>query len=520
VLFVPFLALSAGGCVFVTRVSIPTNNPPSATGASESPTVSGDGRLVAFASAADNLVSSDTNLATDAFVRDLKAGSTVIASMGKGPIVTQTNEASHDAVVSGDGRFVAFDSVASNVVANDTNNAEDVFVRDLKTGTNDRVSVDSYEGELNQDSLAPSISDDGRYVAFETSASAELLDSNGLNDIYLRDRLAGSTTLISAPTGPIRTAANDASFDPAISGDGTHIVFTSLATNLISGDTNAKTDVYELDLTTDTITRVSVAAGSGQLNGNSGLPAVSTDGRYVAFASDATNAVAGDTNGVRDVFVRDTVAGTTERVSVSSTGTEANGTSQGPTISGDGRFVGFESTAGNLVSDDTNGVSDIFVRDRLSGVTLRESTTQNLGQADGASTSPSLARDGRTIAFLSLATNLDPNQPDTDGQADVYAHATRPPTVTSVAPASTARNNSVPYTITGDGFLSSPNPIIVGPNGTTFTISTVSNTTITGMLTVSGSASTGTQSVIVGNAGTGPGTIAGATGTCKCFTVT
>jgi Tol biopolymer transport system component len=520
VLFAPLLAFSAGGCVFLTRVSIPTNNPPSATGASESPSVSGDGRLVAFASAADNLVSSDTNLATDAFVRDLKAGSTAIASMGKGPIVTQANEASHDAVVSGDGRFVAFDSVASNLVANDTNSVEDVFVRDLKTRTNDRVSVDSYEGELTQDSLAPSISDDGRYVAFETTASADIIDGNGVNDIYLRDRLAGTTTLVSATTGLIITQADDASFDPAISGDGTHIVFTSLATNLVTGDTNAKTDVFELDLTTDTLTRVSVATGGGQLNGNSGLPSVSTDGRYVAFASDATNAVAGDTNGTRDIFVRDTVGGATERVSVSSSGTEASGTSQSPTISGDGRFVGFESTAGNLVGDDTNGVSDVFVRDRLSGVTLRESTTKNLGQADGASTSPSISRDGRTIVFLSLATNLDPNQPDTDGQPDVYARATRPPTVTSVFPASAARNTTVPYTIIGDGFLTNPNPIIVGPNGTTFTVSTVSNTSITGMLTVSGSAGTGTQSVIVGNPGTGPGQAAGATGTCKCFTVT
>ena len=275
--------------------------------------MSGDGRLVAFASAADNLVSSDTNGATDAFVRDLKAGSTGIASMGKGPIVTQANEASHDAVVSGDGRFVAFDSVASNLVADDTNNAEDVFVRDLKSGTNDLVSVDSYEGQLTADSLVPSISDDGRYVAFETTASTDLIDANGLSDIYLRDRLAGTTTLVSVNTSSLITAGDGPSFDPAISGDGTHVVFTSSATNLVSGDTNGKTDVFELDLTTNTLTRVSVATGGGQLNGNSALPAVSTDGRYVAFASDATNAIPGDTNGARDIFVRDTVAGTTER---------------------------------------------------------------------------------------------------------------------------------------------------------------------------------------------------------------
>src|SRR5262249_26089983 len=150
------------------------------------------------------------------------------------------------------------------------------------------------------------------------------------------DRLAGTTTLVSAPTGQIVTAGDGASFAPRISGDGTHIVFSSLATNLVSGDTNGKADVFELDLTNNTLTRVSIANGGGQLNGNSGLPSVSEDGRYVAFSSDATNAVAGDTNGARDVFVRDTVAGTTERLSVSSSGTQSNGTSQGPTISGDG----------------------------------------------------------------------------------------------------------------------------------------------------------------------------------------
>ena len=124
------------------------------------------------------------------------------------------------------------------------------------------------------------------------------------------------------------------------------------------------------------------------------------------------------------------------------------------------------------------------------------------------------------MAFLSLATNLDPNHPDNDGQADVYVRATRPPTVTSVTPGTVARNTTLGYTITGDGFLTDPNPIVVGPNGTTFTISTVTNTAITGTLTVSGSTPTGTESVTVGNVGTGPGTTAGATGTCTCLKVT
>jgi Tol biopolymer transport system component len=519
-LLAPLLAFSAGGCVYLTRVSIPTNTPPVATGSSEAPSVSSDGRLVAFASAADDLVSSDTNLASDAFVRDLKAGATTIASMGKGPIVIQANESSHDAVVSGNGRFVAFDSVATNLVASDTNNAEDVFVRDLQTRTNDLVSVDSYEGQLSEDSLAPSISDDGRFVSFETNTGIDPFDTNGLSDIYLRDRLAGTTTLVSIATSGLISSPDGASYDSALSGDGTHIVFTSTSNNLVTGDTNGKADVFELDLTTNVLTRVSVATGGGQLDGNSALPAVSEDGRYVAFSSDATNAVTGDTNGARDVFVRDTVAGTTERVSISSAGTQGNGTSQAPTISGDGRFVGFESTASNLVSDDTNGVSDVFVRDRLSNVTIRESTMANLGQANGASTSASLSSDGRTIAFLSLATNLDPNNPDNDTQADVYVRATRPPTVTTVTPGSVARNATVGYTITGDGFLTNPNPIVVGPNGTTFTITNVTNTSITGTLTVSGSTPTGTQSVIVGNPGTGPGTTAGASGMCTCLNIT
>jgi hypothetical protein len=324
---------------------------------------------------------------------------------------------------------------------------------------------------------------------------------------------------VSVSTSPFYTIGDDASFDPAISSDGTHIVYTSRANNLVSGDTNAKADVFEFDLGASTTTRVSLASGGTQLNGDSGLPSLSSDGHLVAFASDATNAVAIDSNGVRDVFVRDTSAGTTQRVSVSTASTQGSATSEAPTISGDGRFVGFESDASNLVSSDTNGVRDVFVRDRMSSATLRASTTQQLAQANGASTTASLSRDGRTIGFSSLATNIDPNIADTNGFADVYVRATRPPTVTSFTPLNLTRGTSVAFTLTGDGFLTGPNPMLGGPAQVTFTIATVTNTTITGTVTVGASAATGPQNLVVGNPGTGAGQLTGAAAECLCFRV-
>jgi Tol biopolymer transport system component len=516
------LALSTSGCAFIARVSVTDATPPDANGDSLHATVSADGRYEAFSSTATNLVAGDTNGFEDVFERDLLTGTTTLVSIGRsGNFVVPADGASTNPSISADGRFVAFESDADNLVANDTNGVRDVFVADMKTHTMDRVSVDSYEGQFTGESITPSISDDGRYIAFASTDNDDILDINGTFDVFVRDRLAGTTEYASLSSSPIVVIGNDQSFGPVMSPDGTEVAFTSNANNLVKGDTNGDSDVFVRNLVTDTTTRVSVANDGSQLTtGNSGQPSLSEDGRYVAFASDASDVVANDTNGSRDVFVRDTVGGTTQRVSVSSSSAQASGPSDSPSISADGRFVAFESSAGDLVATDTNGLQDIFVRDRTSNVTQIVSTTFLLDAANGPSQTPAISRDGRTIVFATTASNLDPKVGDTNGDSDIYTRATRVPTVTSIAPASVTRGSSVPYTITGDGFLTNPNPSVQGPSQVTFTVTTVTNTSISGTVTIGAGAPAGLQTIYVGNPGTGAGQGAGAVGQCKCLTIT
>jgi Tol biopolymer transport system component len=344
-----------------------------ANGDSVSPAISADGRFVAFESTASNLVAGDTNESTDVFVRDRVAGTTErvgVASDG-----AQANSDSYSPVISADGRFVAFESLASNLVVGDTNGSGDVFVRDRVAGTTERVGVASGGAQANRDSLSPAVSADGRFVAFESTASNLVAgDTNSTRDVFVRDRVAATTERVSV--GSDGAQANGYSLLPAISADGRFVAFESYASNLVAGDTNESTDVFVRDRVAATTERVSVA--------DSLSPVISADGRFVAFASYASNLVAGDTNGSRDVFVRDRVAGTTERVSVASGGAQANRDSHRAVISADGRFVAFLSTASNLVAGDTNGSGDVFVRDRVAATTTLVSVGRKLTVRAGA----------------------------------------------------------------------------------------------------------------------------------------
>ena len=290
----------------------------------------------------------------------------------------------------------------------------------------------------NRYSEAPLISADGRFLAFDSHASNLVAgDTNGRNDVFVRDRVSGKTTRVSVRTGGEQ--GNEASYLRAISADGRFVVFSSYASNLVAGDTDGCngerltcSDVFVRDRVTGKTTRASVQSGAKQANGNSGEAAISADGRFVAFSSYASNLVAGDTNkcvqkylgGRRpsasrypcaDVFVRDRATGKIERVSVSSRDTQANGDSglRGLAISGDGRYVAFTSYASNLVAGDTDGCngerltcSDVFVRDRVTGKTTRASAGSGGKQTDGNSYEPSISADGRFVAFSSEASNL------------------------------------------------------------------------------------------------------------------
>ena len=282
----------------------------------------------------------------------------------------QGNAASIFPSISADGRYVAFASVASNLVANDTNGTTDVFVRDRQAGTTRRVSISSTGTQGNGGSYYPSISADGRYVAFESDATNLVAsDTNGTTDIFVRDRQAGTTRRVSISSAELQ--GNGGSYYPSISADGRYVAFDSDATNLVANDTNGTRDVFVRDRQAGTTTRVSISSAELQGNSYSYAPSISADGRYVAFQSDATNLVANDTNGTSTSSCATAEPGTTRRVSISSAGTQGNGNSDSPSISADGRYVAFHSDATNLVADDTNGASDVFVRDRQAGTTTR-----------------------------------------------------------------------------------------------------------------------------------------------------
>jgi hypothetical protein len=313
----------------------------------------------------------------------------------------EADDMSRAPAFSADGRYLAFESFATNLVSGDTNGSSDIFVKTISTGAIRRITRNLSRAQaINGDSINASLSGNGGVVAFQSEATNLIGgDTNFSADIFVNFH-----TLLGFKTQRISLSSSGAqgnyeSVDPAISSDGNIVAFSSYATNLVSGDTNGLWDVFVRNRSANTTGRVSAISGGGQANGDSGQPSVSADGRYVAFYSTATNMVSGDTNGVGDVFVRDRSLRTTERVSISSSEEEANGLSDSPSISGDGRFVAFRSQATNLVSGDTNDMDDIFVRDRTTGLTFRASVYSGM-ELSGDSSEPAISKNGCCVAFL------------------------------------------------------------------------------------------------------------------------
>lgn len=245
-------------------------------------------------------------------------------------------------------------------------------------------------------SSGPSISANGRYLVFTTPAALVSGDTNGVYDVYQYDRMLNVFTLISV--NPAGVAGNGLSLWGSVSGDGRSVVFESAATDLVAGDGNGKSDIFVRDLRTGTTSIVTPAG-----NGHSRTPRLSADGRWVAFVSEASNLVAGDTNAAPDVFAFDRQSGQTQRVSVRSGGAQSQGVplymTRPPSVSADGQKIAFTSLAGDLVDGDNNGVQDVFVHDRTTVSTVRVGT-----KADA----PVLAGDGRTVFFASYDNSLTP----------------------------------------------------------------------------------------------------------------
>lgn len=330
--------------------------------------------------------------------------------------------------VSSDGQFTAFSSLASNLVAKDTNEASDVFVRDRKEYTTTRVSVNDNGEEGNAASgvaetgRSPvSLSDDGNLVAFSSLASNLVPDDgNGFSDVFLYNAGDRKQTLVSQSSGGIY--GDRASSSPSVSGDGKKVAFVSEAANLVDGDTNEQADIFVRDVSGGTTLRASVNSDGAEANAASSSPSIDGKGASVVFSSKATNLSANDNNEQEDVFFRDLLDGTTMRVSSGPDSSDTNGASINPVISRGGRFVAYASRASNIVPGDTNGYQDVFVYDRSTGITtlISANSAGDLGNADSGVGQISMSADGRYIAFTSDASNLDPK--DKNGVADVFIH--------------------------------------------------------------------------------------------------
>jgi Tol biopolymer transport system component len=504
---VSVVALALAGCEFLKNAS----NSCASSGTSGG-SFSRDGRYLAFQSFCtnDTVVGGPLTGVHDedvpypqVFVRDLRDGT--VEGVSYATDGGSGDDASSGAQLSGNGRRVAFTSNASDLVAgDDTTHDADVFVRDLGTGTTTRVSVNTTGGDGDGASFAPVISDDGNLVVFNSSATNLVTPAPAAGThVYLRNLNAGTTTLVAMPpTLEGHTSVN------AISADGRYVVVTS--------DTDR---VYVRDLQLGTTAQASLNRNGDQPNSSSGGATISGDGRFVAFVSFASDLVTGDGNGAPDVFVRDMQSSTTRLISVDATGGEANNWSRSAAISRDGRFVAFSSDATDLVTDDVHGIRQAYVRDIASAHTSLLSATAEGEAATVATpeTGVAISGDGRYASFVSRDQSLDGGS---GSFTDVWAHSTTRPVVTAVTPAAVARGTTRTLTVTGTGFFGNTRASVSGSGVTVTNIVFVNAKTLQVTVAVAADAATGARNLGTTNPGTGPGAAAGASDTCAgCLTV-
>lgn len=381
--------------------------------------VNGDGRFVAFITSASDLLVPPSTGSVRRDTQDLETLKLNIVS-GSGAPDNGTVDINLQTSISADGRYIAFCSTGTNLdsITPDTNGATDVFRHDTQTGQTIRVSlVDGgvLEGGPGLASENPSISGDGRYVAFESDANLKVGDSNGRRDIYVRDCNLNITRLVSVSTGSVQ--ANADCFGPTIRGNGNFVAFHTTASTLGPVDTFGFDDVFLRDIGSSTTTLCSRTPGGTPGNGGSTAAFVTPDGRYVSFTSSATD-LGPASNGVGQVYVLDRGTNTISLESQSTGGVLANTGCGLSSMSDNGRYIAWHTDASTLVAGDAGGFVDVFVRDRTLGRTILASQTPAGVQGNGNSFDGNLSGDGRWIAFHGFPTNF--GFTDTNGQVDDF----------------------------------------------------------------------------------------------------
>jgi Tol biopolymer transport system component len=396
--------------------------------------ISNDGRFVAFSDRRSDLEAPDGNLVNDIFLRNRPAGTTTRISEGPGG--AQLVFGSEWPHISGNGRYIVYHTISNPAGSPaDPSSWEDIFLFDRIAGTTQFISVGTGGAPGQGPSTFATVSDDGRFVAFSSLANDLVVGdtsdpANDGHDVFVRDRCVANGTPVSGcmlRTVLVTKASDgtqgdggprDLNVRAMISGNGRFVAFDASFTNLVPNDTNNASDVFVHDLVTGQTERVSVASdGSQSLLGSAGDPHISTDGRFVTFGSSAADLVGGDTNGVTDAFIHDRLTGITERVSVATSGLQGTGGGSGgrAPVTDDGRFVLLGSSATDLVPDDTNGAGDVFLHDRLTGVTERVSVRLDGTQASGLR--GDMSADGH---FISVESTVALVGADTNGLSDVY----------------------------------------------------------------------------------------------------
>jgi len=443
--------VGSSGCAIIERI-VQTTSGAVPEGNALLSSMDGTGRYVVFSSGMSGLVAGPDTHQQEVYRRDMYTGVTQRVSTAMGGTAANGQSGVFPSSISDGGRYVVFQSQATNLVPGDDNGSADIFVRDMVSGTTEPASI-ALDGTVpNADSGFSSLSADGRFVAFESAATDLTADPipPGSSRLYVRDRQLGTTTRITSTSmllGLVRLSA-----------DGSTIVFSTDDNSLVPGDTGGW-DTFVVDVATHAVERIDVDSNEVEADHTAFLQplsaALSADGTLVAFESAAPNLVPGDTNGEIDIFVRDRVLGTTERVDVTSTGQQGTDTSRGATgsieIDRSGRTVAFVTGAALAPGDPGN--LDAYVRDRTLGRTTWVSTTDHLGVANDWAYRVAISADGRLLAWETPATNVSGPEPVFRfGTSHVFVRGTLTPEIIRTTPASLAPGTSTRVTVFGHGF--------------------------------------------------------------------